>query len=233
MVAEILNFKIDSDKLLAHFQKFVLPLPSVGNPTMFGGWSVLSSDGHYQDGWHSGHISEDRKLTVEEQRIALAEATKQRKKTSRDYCNPTEICHSYMRELIDQLIDQKLYPSRARIIRLCANTVTFKHRDHTDNAYAVRLHIPIITNEFCTFDIEGESMHFPADGSLYLVHVNRIHWACNRGTTDRYQLVIDVRDIDNRTISHRYDKALYPDTPYIRELVPTYSWREPQLATAE
>lgn len=220
MIFERLKFRIDPVKLREHFYENIFKLPSVGLPTMFGGWSVLSSDGTYQDGWYKGHVDKDESgLTPEQQRAAFAK-NPPRQKTSRDYNRPTEICTGYLREVVAKIADAKLYPSRARIIRLCANTTTFKHRDHTDQGYVVRLHLPIVTNESCFFETEDEKAHLPADGSLYLIHVNRIHWATNNGTTDRFHLVIDVRDVDGVTEFHRYDRGRYPDSPDLENKLP-------------
>lgn len=44
--------KFEIAKLVHHLEAHVLTLPIETQSPAFGGWSVLSSDGSYTDGWH-------------------------------------------------------------------------------------------------------------------------------------------------------------------------------------
>ncbi len=78
------------------------------------------------------------------------------------------------------------------------------HYDGTEDVYAVRLHIPIITNNQCFFATRNESYHLPADGSAYVLRVNVEHCAHNFGSEDRYHLVMNMWDVNGVTRFNRY-----------------------------
>ncbi len=92
MIYEKLSFQIDIKRLQEHFVRYVLPLPSVGLEKSFGGWSALSSDGSYKDGWHKGHVlKEEEKTNSTDEARALYEAANRKNKLTFDYNVPTEI----------------------------------------------------------------------------------------------------------------------------------------------
>ena len=203
MVSELWSQqKFDIERLKSHFREFVLPLEPVYQSPAFGGWSVLSSNGSYKDGWHRGHrlFNEDEKKT-EQVKDAFIKAGIKR---SQEYVVPTEICHGYLQEVMSQLSSHGLNPCRVRIIQLAAGMSSIWHRDYADHEYGVRLHIPIITNSGCFFETETEREHLVADGSAYFIAVNRVHRVINEGSTHRYHIVGDVKDTQGITKYHRY-----------------------------
>lgn len=191
MVFEKLDTKFYIQKLQQHIQEHVLGLDAVYQSPAFGGWSVLSSNSSYKDGWHMGHLGLKQQQTLNE---ALANVRNQGGKTVAEYCYPTEICHGYLAEVMKQISEMGFEPKRARIIKLTAGLSSSWHRDAPDNIPCVRLHVPIITNPGCFFEVEGDMGHMVADGSSYLVKVNRMHRVFNQGDTDRFHLVMDVKD---------------------------------------
>ena len=88
---------------------------------------------------------------------------------------PTEICHGHLAEVIDAIRDSGLHPMRARISVLKSGGQSSVHRDAPDGEYAVRQHIPLMTNEAGTFACEEGSAHLAADESTNLLRVNRVH----------------------------------------------------------
>lgn len=205
MIYEKWGAKFDIKKLQEHLLNHVLPLPPVEQSKSFGGWSVLSSNGSYQDGWHMGHkvIKDQMEGAVLDKELEGIGA-----KSIMEYKVPTEICHGYLKEVMDTLLPSGLHPRRARITRLTKGLHSSWHRDGPDNRYFVRLHIPIITNPGCIFEAEEngqhESAHMPADGSCYIIKVNRMHQVRNEGTEDRFHLIMDVWDTEGLTKHHRY-----------------------------
>lgn len=190
------NLAVDLSRLVDHLNHYVLPLPIQQQSTAFGGWSVFSSNGSYLDGWHKGHsiYFESCPIKAEEIRHRLGFVGKK-------YDQPTEICHSYLGEVMDQISGEGYSPSRARIILLPQGKESVWHRDAPDDVPFYRLHIPIVTNENCLFVTEKESVHLPADGRAYIVRVNHPHRVVNGGDTDRFHLVMDIEfDLDKRVI---------------------------------
>lgn len=191
MIYEKLNFTYDVEKLKKHLYEFVLNLPITSQSPSFGGWSVTSSNGDFRDGWGMGHlIFEENKCSSREE---LVEALKKRSMLApRDYNVPTEICHGYLADVIEDIAKRQFRPHRVRIIRLPPKGTSSWHRDFPDEVLALRLHVPIETNPYCFFECDEGKAHLPADGSAYLLRVNRMHRVFNEGSTPRYHLVMDV-----------------------------------------
>ncbi len=196
MIFEILKTQFDIEKLQRHIYDHVLKLEPVQQSSSFGGWSVFSSNSSYKDGWHMGHKKLTPDLSLEECMKALASSGA---KKGSEYILPTEICHGYLMEVVEKIKGMGFAPQRVRIIKLTAGLASAWHRDMPDNIDCVRLHVPIITNPGCFFEIEGNQAHMPATGDSYLVRVNRLHRVVNRGTKDRYHMVMDI--VDHKGIS--------------------------------
>lgn len=201
MVYEHYDARFDIEKLRQHLREHVLKLEATYQSQAFGGWSVLSSDGTIQDGWQKGHLGMKQTMTKEEL-VQLMSSTYH--KPLAEYVVPTEICHGYLLEIIEKIKSLGLSPRRARIIKLAAGLESVWHRDSPENTYAVRLHVPIITNPHCFFETETERAHLTADGSAYFLHVNRMHRVVNGGTEDRYHLVMNIVDKNGVTKHHRW-----------------------------
>lgn len=86
---------------------------------------------------------------------------------------------------------------RTRFANLAPKSQVKPHIDY-NTEYGIRLHIPIITNDGCTFGgidaITGEAQerHFPADGSVWFINPGVKHWAKNDGDEERIHLIISV-----------------------------------------
>lgn len=200
MISEKWNLGLNVESLQKYLKDVVLDKEITRQSSAFGGWSVLSLNGSYKDGWQQGHLLL-RSDTDREKKEEIRKSISQKFYT---YTTKTEICVGYMDEIIELIKTKGLRPARARIICLTAGKASSWHRDAPDEIYAVRLHIPIITNPGCFFETQDEQEHMPADGSAYFIHVNREHRVINHGSENRYHLVMDVYDVEGVTTFHRY-----------------------------
>ncbi len=201
MVFERIEFKFDISKLQNIVTRIEEKFQPANQNDNFNGWSVLSSNGSYLDGWQKAHYLLDPNISLVEKneiRDALV------KKFS-DYTVETEICTGYLAEVINQIRNLNLQPCRARIICLNAQSESVWHVDSDADKYCVRLHIPIRTNEGCAFETESESGHMVADGGGYFVYVNRLHRVVNRGVDKRYHLVMNISDQSAMSKYHSTD----------------------------
>lgn len=199
MISEKWDVHFNVQQLKEHFYREVIDKEITRQSSAFGGWSILSSNGDYRDGWHGGHKLLDPQISEVEKQ----ELKKNLSKKSFSFSKETAICTGYLKEVIDMVRDYKLQPRRARIISLKAGTSCVWHRDTEEKIYAVRLHVPIITNPACFFETRTEREHLAADGSAYFIYVNREHRVVNNGTEDRMHLVMDITDEHQVTKYHR------------------------------
>lgn len=197
---EKLNLKFDIGLLTEHFEQKVRALEPVYNGKTYHGWSVLSSNGSYKDGWFHG--SSCYKVVDGESVFDWELARKLDLKAENQYDKPTEICTGYLAEVMTEISDRGLRPCRARIVCLPPHSHTNWHRDHRDGFYWIRLHIPIVTNPRCKFITENDITHMPADGSAYLVNTAQMHMAVNSGNEPRYNLIMQAWD--TKKISQHY-----------------------------
>lgn len=193
MFFEQWNTQFDIEKLRSQLSQITNQWKPVLQSAAFGGWSVLSSNGSYTDGWHRGFVGLDQKMSLEDFRN---QTQKNNGLHSDQYCHPTEICNGYLKEIIDYIGSKNLRPSRARIIRLEPHSACAWHRDAPDGIYSVRLHVPIVTNPNAFFETENAQVHFPADGNSYFISVDRMHRVVNHGEEPRFHLVMNVTDWD-------------------------------------
>lgn len=205
MIYEKLNFTFDVEKLKQHLKEYVMDLPITMQSPTFGGWSVTSSNGDFRDGWGQGHLVFKTKEFTNREDL-LSELKKHSVLSSHKYCMPTEICHGYLHEVVKDIAARGFQPRRVRIIRLLAQSSSDWHRDHPDQVFGIRLHVPIETNEHCFFECDEGKAHLPADGSAYLLRVNRMHRVYNDGQSSRFHLVMDVDDTMNISLHHRQRK---------------------------
>lgn len=202
MIYERLNFTYDVEKLKKHLNEFVLNLPITSQSPHFGGWSVTSSNGDYRDGWGTGHLIFNNQQFSS--KAEVLEALKEHSVLSpQAYRIPTEICHGYLAEVVEDIAKRGFQPRRVRIIRLPSQGASTWHRDYPDEILGVRLHVPIETNSDCFFECDEGKAHLPADGSAYLLRVNRMHRVFNQGNTSRYHLVMDV-DVQTSTMFYKF-----------------------------
>ena len=80
-----------------------------------------------------------------------------------------------------------------RLMRLAPGSLIKEHRDH-DLSFedgAVRIHIPVTTNDAVDFRLNGTSCAMAA-GTCWYLRLSDPHSVANRGPTDRVHLVIDA-----------------------------------------
>lgn len=201
MIYERLELGFDIEKLRRHLQEVVFPLKPMMQGAYFGGWSVLSSNGSYTDGWQMGHLAfQDKNGQSSVDRDALRAMNLDEEE---HFNRPTEIYSGYLQQVMEEIQAYGLTVFRARISLLTAGGRSSTHRDGADESYKVRLHIPIITNPGCFFETEEGAAHFPADGGAYVVRVNRLHTIYNRGTSHRFHLMMNIRDTNQSTKYHQ------------------------------
>ena len=204
MIYEKLKYTVDIDQLKFHLQNYVLSKKPMMVSAGFGGWSVLSATGEYTDGWSKGEQLYNPLFMpgtdIETRKKALGLFPLDQ------YTRPTEICHGYLSKVITDIQEMGLNPMRARLSILKAQSSSSRHKDGEPHEYAVRLHIPIITNQQCTFATDDEQAHLPADGSVYVLHVNRWHQVFNKSQEDRIHLIMSIRDTSGVTQFHQYPK---------------------------
>lgn len=182
--------KINIEKLKAYLEmvKATCP-PFMKKNGPWGGWSITSSDGEVYDGWQAGEKAYS-KHSSEEEKKAIVDFF-----ASVDFTKPTAIHNDYIVELLQSLktMAPNLRLSRLRIALLKPHPEdeAYWHQD-SDGRDTFRLHIPIETNDECFFDYKDERNHMPADGSVYLVNVGKIHRALNLSSKDRYHLIADA-----------------------------------------
>lgn len=203
MIAERTHLTFDVLRLRAELDRLRARLPPIMRGS-FGGWSMTSSSGRYQDGWERSAFFAlvDGVWQLDRARVRAAV-----KGSVADHAVPTDACTGYFADVLWTIAAAGLNPRRARLTVLTANGASHRHQDYPDNLYAVRLHIPIITNATCHFVCEEGSAHLPADGSAYLLRVNRVHQIFNRGREDRFHLMMDVWDTRGVSKLHRYPYA--------------------------
>lgn len=215
MFVQKLNFTVDIDKIRHELVNHIFKL---GPPVIqgeefvtpeykgFGGWSVLSRTGSWKDGWEIGHIAHKQaKDILYPNGIPNYKAFKYLNFSHGfEHKNPTEACVGEIRTTLEKLDSLGFYPRRARVSVLQAGGASEYHRDAAEGVYMARIHIPVITNEQCIHYCEDEHIHMPADGSVYMMWVNKMHQIKNTSTEDRYHIIMDAYDTQGHTEQFKY-----------------------------
>jgi hypothetical protein len=86
---------------------------------------------------------------------------------------------------------------RIRIMKMLPGTIIRPHKDIKDEVSnfafdQVRLHIPIVTNDKVTFNVDGVNLKLQP-GRLYYVNFSKTHYVRNDGTETRTHLVLDLK----------------------------------------
>lgn len=206
MIYEKLRLTVDIKRLQEFCANELASLPPQMATEHFGGWSALSSNGSYKDGFTSSTFVYDESIkNMEQVKARIAEGGV---RTGLTYNLPTEIHKGYIAELLKQFEELGFYPRRARLMLLKAGGKCGMHMDNPTWLYGVRLHIPVFTNPQCFFETEDEgSAHLPSDGSVYLLKVNRMHRVTNLGPTDRIHFVASVHDTKGVSQHHQYTES--------------------------
>jgi hypothetical protein len=123
--------------------------------------------------------------------------------------NGTQIYKGYITELIQTLEEGGFFPRQCRVWKFPPGHRIGEHSDASENMYAVRLHIPIVTNPKAIhrwyYDGKMIEDHMEADGSAYLIRTNVWHDAGNFGDEDRYHFVCEAWDTRHTTPGFGYD----------------------------
>jgi hypothetical protein len=211
MVYEKVSLNIDINRLCLEVNDIVLKYPIVSVTSKYGGWSILSSDGEYTDGWGSRHpdFDLDHPSSID---LVQQQLKDRNLKSIKAYSRPTVLYNNYIKQIFEQIIELGFYPRRARLICLKADSSTTWHRDAPDWLYYTRMHIPIVTNSNVYFECEDGREHMPSDGSGYLIKVNRLHKFVNQSNFDRMHIVMDAWDSKHITKYHQY-----PDLDYLKK----------------
>lgn len=184
---EKLDIQVETQKLVEHLNDVVL---KVGPPVIqgakigldyFGGWSVYSSNGRYDDGFEIG--------TTKTHQV--------------EYRTPTEICTGYLKEVMDRFEALGLRPSHARITFVEPRSESVKHRDSNPGTYMPRLHVPIITWPGVLHWTEDGEFHMDADNSVFVIRTDNMHSIVNKSDHRRYHLIMDV--VDTKGITKHFN----------------------------
>ena len=199
MIFEKIQLNIDIEKLRRHFEAIVRAYQPVFNRQFYGDKKKNQADGAgFQKAAETVRVVNNQ--LVYDQKISMALGLK----PIPEHRFPTQICAGYLAEVVRKIHRLGLHPRLGRLACLRAGGESSLHADAPTHQYMVRLHVPIITNSGAVFVSEGEEKHAPADGSGYLVRVNRLHQIFNRSTFDRYHLVFDVWDTKHVSEHHRF-----------------------------
>lgn len=171
----------------------------------FGGWSITSRKGTWQDGWDFFQNDEGEAMEVYFPKndnnykslkffdIAM----------SMEHRNPTEACQGSIAALVEQIERLGFYPRRVRVTCLKAGAKSLVHRDADDGEYMARIHIPLITNPACLFISNGQDLYMEP-GKAYMVWVNDWHQIRNDSDQDRYHIIMDAYDTQGITKYFNY-----------------------------
>lgn len=214
---EKLGFEVNINQLKKDIEKYVF---TAGDQVVqgeefesdqyngFGGWSLTSRTGDWRDGWEVFH-SDDPEL----QKIIFPNNGFNYKAMNYmgvshplEHKNPTALYQGEIKRVIDQLAFMGFTPRRVRVTCLKAGSKSLVHQDCSEDQYMARIHIPIITNEDCVHICEGENLHMPADGGVYMMWVNKWHQIRNDSKKDRYHLLMDAWDTKGLTKQFFFSK---------------------------
>jgi hypothetical protein len=173
----------------------------------YGGWSVLSHDGAVTSGWNESAVVLDANNEMDiPQTIKKFESLNL--PSSFEHTKPTPLFTQSIKKVVEALTEQGYQIARLRLSFLKPHSSIYWHTDSSPSHYAVRLHIPLVTNEKCFFEYENEKLHLKADGSAYMIRVNKKHRYSNSGDSIRYHLIMDVRDIKHQTQNFKYPEDI-------------------------
>ena len=233
MFYEKLDFiKYDHEKLLADVKKYVFPLgqqviqgKEYETPAYhgFGGWSLLSSNGDWKDGWD--FFQNDEGMAMETFFPKNDNNYKSLKffniSMSTEHKNPTQGYQGEIAKVLDQIAELGLTPRRARVTCLKAGAKSLVHKDADDDEYMVRIHIPLITNPKCIFIADGQNLYMEPN-NVYIVWVNIWHQIRNDSDQDRYHIIMDAYDTKKITKNFHYDgdiQQLFDHHARVREKI--------------
>jgi hypothetical protein len=214
---EKLDYKVDINRLRKEVEDNVFSLgPQVIQGEEyeteqyqgFGGWSLLTRTGDWHDGWEVYH-SDDKETNDlffpnGQYNYKAMKFLNVSHDSGLEHDKPTPACVGYIAEVLNDLERLGFYPRRARVSCLQAHSKSLVHRDSVSNNYMARIHIPLITNEKCVHMCDGQNLHMPADGSVYILWVNVWHQIRNDSDKDRHHIIMDAYDTNRITKHFKY-----------------------------
>lgn len=216
MFFEKLDYTVDIEKLKKEVRESVFTLgdqviqgEEYETPQYhgFGGWSILSADGTYKDGWES--IQFENGDTMESffpsQELIYKAYKHMNIAYGIEHKNQTEACVGEIKKVIDDLRDLGFEPCRVRVTCLKAGCKSLVHKDADTKEYMARIHIPLWTNKKCVHICEGVNLHMPADGGVYILWTNLWHQIRNDSDEDRYHIIMDAYDTKKITKNFKYE----------------------------
>lgn len=113
----------------------------------------------------------------------------------KNYDKRNSFCKGYVNDIMDMIEEKIGHVTRSRFAVLMPGEEIKPHMDiNTDKA--IRIHIPVLTNDKCTFGVKGKKtsieQHMPADGSVWFLNQGFTHWVKNNGDKPRVHLVFSV-----------------------------------------
>ena len=204
---EIGSLKFDHAALLDTFAQMSAKLGKPETPYVnFGGWSIQSDNGDWRRGFEQNNYFHQVGGSVVDG-IEFA-------KSPHDYWMRPEACMGEFERIRDTLDERGLHPHRARISRMPPGTKLQWHADNPPNSYFIRIHVPIITNPECAYEIldppdfekgQKKSLHMVADGGSYFIDATTLHRAKNLGDSPRYHFMAEVWDTQGVTENYQID----------------------------
>ena len=188
MPAEILygriaNFRADVAQLVRHYENVVCKEPATtyhDNNASYEGWAITSRDGTTSDG-----VRRIERNAAPAAATPASAAPAARPAQPGQGNIPTVLCSGAIAEVLDKLSVAGLWHFRTRIMRLSNEGFDMKwHRDADKESW--RVHVPVITNTNSFFEWKLEDgtvhrLHMPADGTGWLLRVDKLHRAINNG----------------------------------------------------
>lgn len=174
-----------------HVKNYIFCYKPIMQTPTFGGWSVLSANKRYDEGWRAAHEFFEKKDNSvwfnknAAEKAGIIMSSKQ--------IHPTEICTGYLAKIMHTIESLSFQPTRARIAMLMPFGKSEWHFDAPPGNFKFRLHIPIFTNEHCLFRCDAGDIHLPANGDSYILRVDQPHQIVNRSPRLRLHLLMDIK----------------------------------------
>jgi len=182
LYGRIANFQADIGRLVRHYEDVVCKVPATtyhDNNASYEGWAITSRDGTTSDGVRR------IERNVPAAAPAPASAPAAPPAPSGQGNIPTVLHSGAVAEVLDKLTGLGLRHFRSRMMRLSNEGFDMKwHRDADKESW--RLHVPVLTNPNSFFEWKLDDgtihrIHMPADGTGWLLRVDKLHRAINNG----------------------------------------------------
>jgi Aspartyl/Asparaginyl beta-hydroxylase len=227
MFYEKLEYKVDIEKLKKEVRESVFTLgdkviqgEEFETPKYngFGGWSLLSKNASWTDGWEAIQLESGMSLEsfLPTQELIYKAYKYFNISHGLEHDKPTEAYVGEIKKVLDDLRDLGFWPCRARVTCLKAGSKSLVHKDADTSEYMARIHIPLWTNKKCVHICNGEHLRMAADGGVYILWTNRWHQIRNDSNEDRYHIIMDAYDTKKITNFFKYEGDFEMYQNYIR-----------------